>query len=50
MSKFFGSFNELESHKKSRQSDLALEKFWVTQCGWIRLCNTVVMGMKITDC
>ena len=34
----------------SRQSDIALEKFWVTQCGWIRLFTTVAMGMKITNC
>ena len=24
--------NEVDSHNKSRQSDLALEKWWVTQC------------------
>ena len=27
MYKFFGYVNEVESHKKSRQSDLTLEKF-----------------------
>ena len=36
MSKFFGSVNEVDSHNKSHQSDLVLEKFWVVQCGWIR--------------
>ena len=41
--------SEVESHKKSRQSDLALDKLWVTQCGWMRLCTTVSMGMSITD-
>ena len=50
MSKFFGSVNEVDSHKKSRQSDIALEKFWVTQCGWLRLCTTVSMGVTITNC
>ena len=49
MSKFFGSVNEVDSHKKSRQSDLALEKFWVTHRGWLRLCTTVAMGMTITN-
>ena len=39
--------NEVDSHKKSRQSDLALEKLWVAQCGWIQLCTTVAMGMAI---
>ena len=35
--------NEVDSHNKSRQSDLALEKQWVTQCGWLRLCTAVSM-------
>ena len=30
MSKFFGLVNEVESHRKSSQSDIALEKLWVT--------------------
>ena len=42
--------NEVDSHNKSRQSDLALEKWWVTQCGWLRLCTKVAMGMTITNC
>ena len=50
MSKFFGSVNEVNPHNKSRQSDLAQEKYWVTQCGWLQLCTTVSMGMNITNC
>ena len=42
--------NEFESHNKLRQSNLALEKWWVTQCGWLRLCTPVAMGMTITNC
>ena len=42
--------NEVDSHNKSRQSDLALEKWWVNQCGCLRLCTTVAMGMTITNC
>ena len=42
--------NEVDSHNKSRQSDLALEKWWVTKCGWLRLCTTFAMGMTITNC
>ena len=49
MSKCFGSVNEVDSHSKSRQSDLALDKFWVTQCVWLRLCNNVAVGMKINN-
>ena len=33
MPKFFGSVNEVDSQKKSRQSDLALDKFWLTKYG-----------------
>ena len=44
------SVNEVDSHNKSRQSDLALEKWWVNQCGWLRLCTSVAMGMTITNC
>ena len=50
MYKFFGAVNEVEHHNKSRQSDLAFVKFWVTQCGWLRLCTTFSMGMTITNC
>ena len=47
--KFFGSVNKVDSHNKSRQPDLALDKLWVTQCGSIRLFTTVAMGMTITN-
>ena len=46
----FSAVNEVDSHNKSAQSDLELEKLWVTQCGWIRLCTTIAMGMNITNC
>ena len=41
--------NEVDYHNKSRQSDLALEKWWATQCGLLWLCTTVAMGMTITN-
>ena len=44
MSKLFGSVNEVDCHNKSKQSYLALNKFWVTQCSWLRLCPEVAMG------
>ena len=47
MYKFFGSVNEVGVHNKSRLSDLALGKLWVTQCVWLRLYTTVDMGMNI---
>ena len=49
MYKFFGYVNEVYSHNKSRHYDLALDKFWVNQCGWLRLCTTFVIGMNITN-
>ena len=50
MSKFFGAVNEVDSHNKSRQSDLRMDKLWVTQCGWQCLCMAVSMLMTITNC
>ena len=47
--KFFGYVNDVESYNKSRQSDLALEKYCVTQFGWLILCKAVTMGMNITN-
>ena len=32
-----------------RQSDIALEKYWVTHSGYFRLATTVALGMVITD-
>ena len=45
--KLFGYVNEVDSHKKLMQYGLALEKFWVAQCVWIRLCTTVSIIMNI---
>ena len=50
LSQFISDVNEVDTHKKSRHSYLALEKWWITQCGWLRLCTTVAMGMTITNC
>ena len=49
MPKFFGYVNEVYSHNKPRRSGLVLEKLWVTQCGWLRLCMEVDMGITITN-
>ena len=45
----FSAVNEVDSHNKSRQYDLELEKWWVTQCGWLQLSTTFSMGMTITN-
>ena len=49
MTKLFGSVNEVEPHNKSRQYGLALEEFWVTQCGWLWLCMKVSTEMTINN-
>ena len=50
MSRFFNAVNKVDSHNKSRQYDLALEKWWVNQCYWLQLCTTAAMAMNITNC
>ena len=47
--KFFWSFNEIDSHIKCRQYGLALDKLWVTQCGWLRLYTMVEIGIITTN-
>ena len=47
---FCSDVNKDDFHNKSRQSDFALEKLWVTQCGWLQLCTKVAMVMNITIC
>ena len=32
-----------------RQSDISLDKYWVTQSGYFRLSTTVTFGMDVTD-
>ena len=49
MYKLSGYFNDLDSHNKSSQSDLVLDKFWDNQCGCIILCTAFSMGMTITN-
>ena len=49
MSNFFGSINEVDSHKTLSHNRLALEKYWVTQCGWLQLYTAVAMGMTSTN-
>ena len=49
MSKLFGSINEVDYHNKLRNSDLVLENYWFTKCGWIHLFTTFSMGITITN-
>ena len=49
MYKLLGYVNEVDSHNKSRLSDFALEKFWITQCSWLWLFTAVDTVMTITN-
>ena len=49
VSKYFGKSNVIDSCNQSRQFDLKLEKHWLTECGYFRLCTTL-FGITITDC
>ena len=48
ISNFFTYSNCVDVHNQVRQFDLALEKKWVTQNGYIRLFTTLV-GIDVTD-
>jgi hypothetical protein len=46
---YFRYNNVIDVHNMMRQKELALEKYWVTECGFFRLLTTV-FGMTIVDC
>ena len=47
ISNLYGYIHEVDSHKKSKHSDLALNEFWVTQCDWLQVCTIFYMGITI---
>ena len=47
--KCFSACNAIDNHNRMRQSDIALDKYWVTQSGYFILATTVELGMGITD-
>ena len=47
--RYFNACNSIDHHNRMRQSDLSLDKYWVTQSGYFRLATTVALGMVITD-
>ena len=49
LGRYFNACNAIDSHNRMRQSDLSLEKYWVTQSGYFRLATTMALGMGITD-
>ena len=47
--RYFNACNEIYNQNRMRKSDLAIEKYLVTQSGYFRLVTTVALGMGITD-
>ena len=48
LGRYYNSCNSIYNHYSMRQSDLALEKYWMTQSGYFRHATIVVLGMCIT--
>jgi hypothetical protein len=48
VSRFYRDSNVIDMHNQARQFELALEKKWVTLCGYFRLATTLV-GIHVTD-
>ena len=45
--RYFNVCNKIDNHNRMRQSALALEKYWVTQCVYFRLATTLILGMGV---
>ena len=46
---YFNDCNAKDNHNRIHQSDLSIEKYWVTQSCYFRLETTVTLVMGITD-
>ena len=49
LGRYFNTCNEIYNHNRIQHSDIALEKYWVTQSSYFRLATTVEWYMVITD-
>ena len=49
LGRYFNACNAIGNHTRIRWSDLALDKYWVTQSGHFRLATKLALGMGITD-
>ena len=45
--RYFNACKAIDNQNRMLQSDLALEKYWVTQSGYVRLVTTMVLDMGI---
>ena len=49
LGRYFNAYNAIYNHIRMQQSDLVLDKYWLTQSGYFRLATTVALGMGIKD-
>ena len=49
LGRYFNACNAIDNHNRIRLSDIALDKYWVTQSGYFILSTTVTLSMGITD-
>ena len=49
LGRYYNACNAIDNHNRMRQSDIALDKYWVTQSGYFRLATTVLLGISVTD-
>ena len=45
--RYLNACNAIQNHNKMRQSNISLDKYWVTQSGYFRLATTVSLGIGI---
>ena len=48
LGRYFNACNAIGNHNRMWKSDIALEKYWVTQSGYFRLATTVAFGISNT--
>ena len=49
LGRYSNACNAIAHHNRMRQSDIALEKYFVTHSDYFRLTTTIALGMGITD-
>ena len=49
LGRYFNACNAIDNHNRMWQSDLFLNKYWVTHSGYFRLATTMTFSMGITD-
>ena len=48
LGRYYNDCNSIDNHNRIQKSDLALDKYWVTQSGYFILATAVALGMGVT--